>query len=270
MRCIRRQFDKNLDSVVSMLKFAYSTINWGDTCDLAQTFSEIRQTGWRAVELFAHSLEWLGTPQRCTAMLGDLKAATLFGSVDLPANDQQRTVHKNRIEYCAAIGATAYGLVGAGRPRTRPPTTDEMRDLAGLCDDLAAHGKAFGVTVAYHPHTRCTVQTEAEIDQLMALTQHLTLCLDVSHIAVVGEDPVTQLHKYRQRLGYVHLKDWGHGDFTGLGFGTIGINFAACLRELEQQAFAGWVVVEQSLSEVSAQHSAQHNADFLKGLGYAI
>ena len=253
-----------------MLKFAYSTINWGDTCDLAQAFAEIRQTGWRAVELFAHSLEWLGTPQRCKALLGDLQAATLFGSVDLPANDRQRTIHKNRIEYCAAIGATAYGLVGAGRPRARPPTPEEIRDLAGLCDDLAAHGKAHGVSVAYHPHTRCTVQYESEIDQLMALTENLTLCLDVSHIAIVGEDPLGHLHKYRQRLGYVHLKDWGQGDFTELGRGTIGIDFAGCLRELEQQHFAGWVVVEQSLSEESAQHSAQVNADYLKGLRYAI
>ena len=145
-----------------------------------------------------------------------------------------------------------------------------MRDLADLCDDLAAFGKTLGVTVAYHPHTRCTVQTEAEIDHLMALTQHLTLCLDVSHIAVVGEDPLSHLRKYRQRLGYVHLKDWGQGDFTELGRGTLNIDFAGCLRELEQQNFAGWVVVEQSLSDMSARHSAQHNANYLRGLGYAI
>ena len=251
-----------------MLKFAYSTINWGDTCDLAQAFAEIRQTGWRAVELFAHSLDWLGTPQRCKALLGDLQAATLFGSVDLPANDRQRITHKNRIEYCAAIGATAYGLVGAGRPRARPPTPEELRDLAGMCDDLAAFGKAHGVTVAYHPHTRCTVQTESEIDQLMTLTEHLTLCLDVSHIALVGEDPLAHLRKYRGRMGYAHLKDWGAGDFVELGRGTLGIDFGACLRELESQSFTGWVVLEQSLSAVSAAASARINADYLTKLGY--
>jgi inosose dehydratase len=253
-----------------MLNFAYSTINWGDTCDLAQAFEEILQTGWDAVELFAHSLEWLGTPTRMRNLLGPLQAATLCHAIELPSTERGRAIHKNRIDFAAELGATAYGLFGASRPRQRPPSADEMRDLADLCDDLTAYGAARGVTVAYHPHTRCTVQTEAETDQLMALTQHLTLCLDVSHIAVVGEDPVKQLRKYRQRLGYVHLKDWGHGDFTELGRGTIGIDFAGCLRELEQQAFTGWVVVEQSLSDVSAQHSAQRNADFLKGLGYAI
>ena len=250
-------------------RFAYSTINWGETGDLAATLDEIRRTGWQAVELFAHSLEWMGLPGRLKSLLGPLSAATLFGSVELPSSGRQHVIHKNRIDYCAAVGATAYGLVGAGRPRARPPSPDELRDLAQLCDGLAAHGKAQGVTVAYHPHARCTVQYEHEIDQLMSLTQHLTLCLDVSHIALVGEDPVAHLRKYRDRLGYVHLKDWGAGDFVEMGRGTLGLDFGACLRELEQQAFGGWVVVEQSLSEVSAMHSAQINADYLKGLGYS-
>jgi inosose dehydratase len=253
-----------------MIKFAYSTINWGDTCDLRAAFDEIRQTGWGAVELFGHSLEWLGTPRRLAGLFEGLKPATLFGSVDLPSSDRQRTIHKNRIDFCAEIGATAYGLVGAGRPRSRPPNDAEMRDLADLCDDLAAHGAALGVAVAYHPHTRCTVQYEHEIDQLMALTKHLTLCLDVSHIAVVGEDPLAHIRKYRGRIGYLHLKDWGQGDFVELGRGIINIDFAACLRELEAQQFGGWVVIEQSTSEVSARHSAELNAAYLKGLGYAI
>lgn len=259
-----------MTSSTHSLPFAYSTINWGDYCDLAAALGEIRQTGWHAVELFAHSLEWLGTPKRCRALLGDLQAATIFGSVDLPASERQRTIHKNRIDYCAEIGATAYGLVGAGRPRARPPTEAEIRDLANLCDDLAEHGTAIGVAVAYHPHTRCTIQYEHEIDQLMAFTQYLTLCLDVSHIALVGEDPLTHLRKYRDRLGYVHLKDWGNGDFVELGRGTIGIDFVACLKELEQQSFKGWVVLEQSLSEESAMASAKINADFLLKQGFAI
>ena len=251
------------------LRFAYSTINWGEYGDLAQMLDEIRQTGWRAVELFAHSLEWMGLPDRLKSLLGPLAAATLFGSVELPSSERQRVIHKNRIDYCAAVGASAYGLVGAGRPRARPPTLEEVRDLAQLCDDLAAHGKTQGVTVAYHPHSRCTIQYEHEIDQLMSLTQHLTLCLDVSHIALVGEDPVAHLRKYHDRLGYVHLKDWGAGDFVEMGLGTLGLDFGACLHELERQAFGGWVVVEQSLSEVSAKHSAQINASYLKGLGYS-
>jgi len=255
-----------------MLHFAYSTINWGDTTDLAKAFAEIRDTGWHAVELFGHSLDWMGTPKRLKSLLDDngLKAATIFASVDLPSSEKQIGIHKNKLDYAAEIGATAYGLVGAGRPRARPPTADEMSDLAKLCDEVAAYGEKVGVIAAYHPHSRCTVQYAHEIDHLMSLTQHLTLCLDVSHIALVSEAPLHHLRKYKDRLGYVHLKDWGNGDFVELGHGTLGIDFDACLKELEKQNFAGWVVLEQSLSEISAAHSAQLNSDYLTKLGYTI
>ncbi len=253
-----------------MPHFAYSTINWGEHCDLAACFAEIRQSGWRAVELFAHTLDWLGTPKRLRALLGDLRAATLFGTIDLPASERQLTIHKNRIEYRAEVGATAYGLVGAARPRHRPPTTAELRELADACEAIAVYGAQQKVTVAYHPHTRCTVQFEDEIDQLLAHTRALTLCLDISHIAVVGEDPLAHLRKYRDRLGYVHLKDYGNGDFVELGRGTIGIDTPAFLRELDALRFNGPVVVEQSTSDVSAQQSAEINAAYLRGLGYTL
>jgi sugar phosphate isomerase/epimerase len=253
-----------------MLYFAYSTINWGDTCDLSACFADIRGCGWRAVELFGHTLDWLGTPQRLQALLGDLRAATLFGSIELSASGRQLTVHKNRVDYCAAIGANTYSLVGAGRPRHRPPTSGEIHELAALCDAIAEHGASRGVTVAYHPHTRCTVQYESEIDALMDATRQLTLCLDISHIALVGEDPAAHLRKYRARLGSVHLKDYGNGDFVELGRGAINIDIAGFLRELEAQQFAGWVVVEQSTSDVSARHSAELNAAYVRALGYAL
>ena len=53
-----------------------------------------------------------------------------------------------------------------------------------------------------------------------------------------------------------------------LGQGTIGIDFAAILRELEEMRFRGWVVVEQSRSDVSPLASAQVNAAYLRRLGY--
>jgi sugar phosphate isomerase/epimerase len=253
-----------------MLNFAYSTINWGDACDLPACFDDIRSTGWRAVELFAHSLEWMGTPRRLKSLLGDLRAATLFASIDLPSSDRQITIHKNRLDYGAEVGASAYGLVGAGRPRSRPPTSGELDDLSSLCEAIAEHGAKIGVTVGYHPHTRCTVQYEHEIDHLIARTKHLKLCLDISHVTVVGEDPIAHLRKYSDRIGYVHLKDYGNGDFVELGRGTINMNIAGFLRELEAQSFGGWVVVEQSTSDVSAKHSAEINAAYLRGLGYTL
>jgi sugar phosphate isomerase/epimerase len=252
-----------------LLRFAYSTINWGETPDLPAVFDEIRTAGWDAVELFAHALDWLGPAAHLREELGDLKVATMFGIVSLPMDRVQQTKLRRQIEYAAELGAEAYGLVGGARLRWRPPTADEYADLARFCEDLAIYGADRGVTVAYHPHVACTIETEAEIDRLLDATSVLTLCLDASHVALVGEDPVAHIRKYQERTGYVHLKDWARGRFVEVGQGTLGIDFGAILRELEALGFASWVVVEQSRSDVSPSASARANAVAIELLGYA-
>jgi sugar phosphate isomerase/epimerase len=55
-----------------------------------------------------------------------------------------------------------------------------------------------------------------------------------------------------------------------MGQGTIGLDFAAILAELEAQKFAGWVVIEQSRSDVSPAESARINAKYLTDHNYAL
>lgn len=252
----------------SPLRFAYSTINWGTTPDFAAAFAEIGDAGWRAVELFWHQLDWMGPPDRMRDLLGELRVAALFGLVRLPTDAAQLVRMRNEIAYAARLGAAHYGFVGGDRLRWRPPSAEEEADLARFGETLAVFGEGLGVRVAYHPHVACTVETEAEIDRLLAATRRLTLCLDVSHVALVGEDPVAHLRKYRERTGYVHLKDWARGKFVELGEGSLGIDVGAILRELEAARFPGWVVVEQSRSDVSPPASARANAAYLARLGY--
>jgi inosose dehydratase len=249
-------------------RFAYSTINWGDTPDVPTMLAEIRQAGWNAVELFWHSLDWLGPPATVERTLNGLRTATLFGVVALPTDAKQLTKLMRHIDYATALGADCFGLIGGNRLRWRPPTDAEYTDLAQFCEKLARYGAERGVTVAYHPHVACTIETEAEIDILLDRTKQLTLCLDASHIALVGEDPLVHLRKYRERTGYIHLKDWARGKFVEMGRGAIGIDFAAIIRELEAQGYAGWVVAEQSVSDVSPFASAKINAEFVRSLGY--
>lgn len=262
--------DTQVTSDAHSLRFAYSTINWGTTPDLAKTFAEIRDAGWSAVELFTHQLDWLGTPDHLRAALGSLQVATNCWLIEVPTSPAQTAKLKNQIDYAALMGAEAMGLYGGTRLRWRTPTTEEYADLASSCEELAVYGADKGVTVAYHPHVACTIETEEEIDLLMDRTEVLTLCLDASHIALVDEDPVTQFRKYSDRLGYIHLKDWARGKFVEMGQGTIGIDFAAILDYLAGQNFGGWVVIENSRSDVSPFESARINADFLTGLGYSL
>lgn len=251
-------------------RFAYSTINWSSTPDMATMFQEIRDTGWHAVELFNHSLDWMGVPDILREQLGGLQVAISFGTVQPQMSQSDLHIQKQRIAYAAHFGAAAYGLVGGGRPRQHPPTSEDYKSLAAACEEMAEFADDYGMTIGYHPHTRCTIETETEIDILMNETQKTKLCLDASHIALVGEDPVKHVNKYIDRLSYMHLKDWAKGEFTELGEGTIGIDFPAIFNTLNALSFTGWVVVEHSVSQKSALVSTAFNANYLKQLGYSL
>lgn len=258
------------DSSRYPLRFAYSTINWGTKPDLAAAFREIREAGWGAVELFDHSLDWLGTFDTLRAALDGLQVATFFGGLEVMVDANQINVHKRRIEYAAKMGATMYGLVGGSRLRWRSPNMDEYRNLASACEELAVFGADHGVTIGYHPHTGCTIETQEEIDILLNETKVMQLCLDASHIILVDEDPVSHLRLYKERTGYIHVKDWAKGKFVELGLGTVGLDFPAIFAELEAQKFNSWIVVENSRSDVSPAHSAKLNADYVQQLGYGL
>lgn len=101
-------------------------------------------------------------------------------------------------------------------------------------------------------------------------SRSLKLCLDASHIALVDEDPLAVMRQYWDRIGYIHLKDWGAGKFRELGRGTLGIDFPSILNLLEDRAFTGWVVLEQSQSDQSPLESARINARYLNDIGYHV
>ena len=154
-----------------------------------------------------------------------------------------------------------------GNPRaplsTRPVLADD--DWARFCarlDAVAARVRARGVCLAFHHHMGTIVQTEAEIERLMASTSDdVALLLDTGHLAFAGGDPVAVARRHGSRIAHVHCKDVRRsalddvlsrdasflhavldGVFTVPGDGSI--DFERVLAELRRHAYAGWLVVE--------------------------
>ena len=117
-----------------------------------------------------------------------------------------------------------------------------------------------GMRLAYHHHMGTVVQSEADIDRLMANTgPSVRLLLDTGHAAWAGADPAALAARHRARIGHVHAKDlrasvkaqadaqdWSFldamigGVFTVPGDGDIDL-----VRVFSALAgYAGWVVVE--------------------------
>jgi len=145
----------------------------------------------------------------------------------------------------------------------RPVLSDgQWPEFCSRLNAVAAHLRQRGVRLAFHHHMGTVVQTEAEIDRLMANTSDdVGLLLDTGHLVFAGGDPMRVARRHGARIVHVHCKDVRasiaaqvlrddrsflsavlDGIFTVPGDGSI--DFTAVLRELRPFGYAGWLVVE--------------------------
>ena len=145
-----------------------------------------------------------------------------------------------------------------------------------------------GVRCVFHHHCAGFVETPAEVETLLSLTdpELLGLCFDTGHYTFGGGDAVEGIRKFSDRIRHVHFKDhdpeiarrvrssgWDYfeavrrGIFCELGRGDV--DFPAVLRELNRIGYEGWVVVEQDVlpGMGSPRESAARNREFLRELG---
>jgi len=135
-----------------------------------------------------------------------------------------------------------------------------------LCDGLNRLGEIAAkrnMKLTFHHHMGTVVQTEEEIDRLMAGTDPnlVHLLFDSGHLSFAGICPVAVLNKHVSRVAHVHLKDIRPavvqkvhdenlsflqavraGAFTVPGDGSV--DFAPLFAILEQASYEGWFVVE--------------------------
>jgi inosose dehydratase len=152
----------------------------------------------------------------------------------------------------------------------------------------AAVRKETGLRTAFHHHCAGYVETPAEIEKLMSLTDPnlLGLVFDCGHYRFGGGDPMEGLKKYGKRVWHFHFKDyqpeigkqgikegWDYfqsvsaGVFCELGKGDV--DFPALLAELEKIGYEGWGVVEQDVlpGMGKPKESAQRNREYLASIG---
>ncbi|WP_342563851.1 myo-inosose-2 dehydratase [Paenibacillus sp. FSL R7-0345] len=142
-------------------------------------------------------------------------------------------------------------------------TEDEWALLAEGLGKLGRLAAEKGMAIVYHHHMGTGVQTAAEIDRLMELTDpaEVSLLFDTGHLAFSGENPLEVLRAHLPRIRHVHLKDIRPdvvqrviagklsflqavkaGAFTVPGDGCI--EFADIFAELAGSSYTGWFVVE--------------------------
>lgn len=159
-----------------------------------------------------------------------------------------------------------HSIQGTDKPifEAKYVMNDEEWDT--LCTGINKLGKVakdMGIKLCFHHHMGTVVQTEEEIDRLMVNTdpELFGLLFDCGHLAYCGEDYMSVLNKYADRIRHVHLKDIRPekveqvkrehlsflqgvrlGTFTVPGDGVI--DFKPIFDVLEKTGYEGYVLVE--------------------------
>ncbi len=134
-------------------------------------------------------------------------------------------------------------------------------DFAARVQRAADRCRDRGLEPVFHYHLGTDVETEAEADRLLDLTD-IAVCLDTGHLALAGGDPVAAVRRWAGRIGQVHLKDAdlaaharvraagggltdvvAAGGFCALGRGDV--DLAGVLAGLDDTGYTGWLVIEQ-------------------------
>ena len=164
---------------------------------------------------------------------------------------------------CIVYGEVGRSIQGdQSKPlATKPKLSDaEMKDYGKKMSEFAAWVEAQGMPLVYHHHMAAVVETEAELDALMAAST-ISLLFDAGHMAFAGGDVLRCIDKHHARIKHVHTKDVRmdvinkldrskesfldaviKGAFTVPGDGSL--DFAAIVKKLAGYGYEGWFVVE--------------------------
>lgn len=164
---------------------------------------------------------------------------------------------------CIVYGETAGTIQG---DRSKPLATkrvfseDQFKTYGRKVSEFSDWCAGQGMPLSFHHHMGTVVETEPELDLLMAHSS-VPLLLDAGHLAFAGGDPLRAIDKYHTRITHVHTKDVrmnvingldrskqsfldavALGAFTVPGDGSL--DFGAIVKRFADYGYEGWFVVE--------------------------
>ena len=163
--------------------------------------------------------------------------------------------------YAETTGTVQAALDTPVAERPRMPE-EEFKSYGDGLTELAEWLREEGCPMTFHHHMGTVVETEREIDLLMARTgDAVGLLFDTGHLHFAGGDVLATARRHGRRINHVHCKDiregvlarlksenWSflkgviEGVFTVPGDGAI--DFGAVAQALADVGYSGWVVVE--------------------------
>lgn len=263
------------------IRFGVSPIAWinddlpalgGDT-PLKSVFTDVRDLGFAGIELGG---KFPRDPIVLQEMLGHYQLSLAGGWYSANLLNRSATAEIHALQTHLALLKTMHCTVFIiaetsnaihGNPdcplSATPRLDDSDWDAFGRkLTDVAEHVQQAGMRMAYHHHLGTVVESQRDIDRLLASTgPAVGLTLDTGHAALGAVDTLALIRMHPERIAHVHCKDIRckifnrvrsesrsflsgvlSGMFTVPGDGDL--EFASLMQSLAGVGYSGWIIVE--------------------------
>jgi myo-inosose-2 dehydratase len=258
------------------IRFGANPIGWsnddmrelGGDIPLEQCLSEARAAGFEGMEM-GHKFPTEANALRNVLSAHGLDLVSGWYSAELLRRTAAEEMERLRphLDLLKALDASVLIFAETTgtdhtEPQSKRPTVKDGQwpEFGKRLTEIADRTLAEGVRLVFHHHMGTPVQSEADIDAMMAATgPSFHLLLDTGHATWGGADPARLARRYRDRIGHFHGKDvrkavmersiaedWSfqksvvEGVYTVPGDGHI--DFVSVMKELP--GYSGWMIVE--------------------------
>jgi inosose dehydratase len=252
---------------------------WGHMLPPERVLAEMASLGLSATELGPVGYLPL-EPAKARELLARHGLRVVAGFVPLVLHERSlgdADVARRVAALLRALGAEVLVAAAVTDAAWSPRVTlddSAWRRLSAHLAEIAELASGYGLTLAVHPHAGTLLETEEEIERILAASD-VPFCLDTGHCAIGGADPAELVRRHGERIVHVHLKDVDlglaeqvrsgalslvegtrRGLFRPLGSGDAEI--AEVVGLLDRGGYGRWLVLEQDMTLTGEEPPVGH------------
>ncbi|MFP4358137.1 MAG: sugar phosphate isomerase/epimerase family protein, partial [Puniceicoccaceae bacterium] len=245
----------------------------GRPFDVDQFLREVKELGMTGIEarfnnVFTIAPSNLKTKLREYGLQATAVGASVTAEPYAPNVEDYQAQIRAAAELEAPLLMVCGGFLANNRRNTYPADYDRFADSLGAAIEFAA---GHGVTLAFHPHRGCIVETIAETRMMVDRLPELKLCIDTAHLASSGEDAAKFAETFADRIVHTHIKDYDSStlQFCEPGTGDSPLcDIRAVLEILRGAGYEGPLCLELDGGgelQRPAKESARMSLEFMRG-----
>ena len=223
-----------------------------ENISVREACERVRKLGYEGIDVRVNMKD---TDLRMLDSLG-FENASAIADINFVRGEQRESC-RQAIDFMHKHGYTRLLVIPGLLPETVSPQL--MEDV---CNRIAAFvkeasGEGIDVMVEDYDNPRSPCYNTMTLDHLFAASPRLNHAFDTGNYLFCGDDVMTALRHFRERIHHVHLKDRkAEHDYASLPIGTGIMPLKDVVCELVRSGYDGWLCVEH--------FGAPHMLDFAR------